>query len=65
MTLREYLQAQGLTQVEFASRIGVPVSTLNGWGLGRRYPRAQELAAIERETKGAVTARDFFPEAAA
>lgn len=61
MTLHEYLQQHGLTQVEFARRLNIRVSTLNGWRMGRRFPRAHDLAAIERETQGAVTARDFFP----
>lgn len=28
----------GLTQVDFAARIGVPVGTLRGWEQGRRVP---------------------------
>jgi DNA-binding transcriptional regulator YdaS (Cro superfamily) len=67
MKFLDYLRDRNISQTEFARRIGVPITTLHGWGSGRRLPPATALAIIERETEGAVTVHDFVPapEAAA
>ena len=59
MKLSEYLRAEKISQVDFAAKIGVPVTTLHGWCSGRRLPGAAALSAIEKETAGAVRVRDF------
>ena len=63
MKLAQYLTDNRISQVEFARRIAVAPTTLHGLISGRRGPSVQVMAAIERETDGAVMARDFCEEA--
>jgi post-segregation antitoxin (ccd killing protein)/DNA-binding XRE family transcriptional regulator len=59
MKLDAYLADRGLTQAAFAARIGVSGPTVHRWIAGKARPDWTALGAIERETAGAVTYRDF------
>ena len=38
--------ARGLTQIEFAARLGVPVETIRNWEQGKRAPRGPARALL-------------------
>lgn len=59
MTLREYLDQHDLSPQRFGERIGVEGATVRRYLLGNRFPKPCVLEAIEKETKGQVTATDF------
>ena len=63
MTLAQYLKREGLTDAQFAERVGVERSTITRLRGGQR-PSANTLIAIMEETGGEVTANDFFGAAA-
>jgi transcriptional regulator with XRE-family HTH domain len=46
--LKALRDALGLTQAQFAARIGLPKATLVGYEVGQRKPGADALAAISR-----------------
>ena len=58
MTLRDYLQQEGLTQAQFAAKIGVRQGTVSYYVRGR-VPSTEVLSAIVRETEGQVRWEDF------
>ena len=60
MQLWDYLQRHGLTQVEFAKRIGVGKNTVYRYTTGERFPNKRVMRRITDETKGKVTASDFM-----
>lgn len=60
MTLARYLQESGLSVREFASRIGVSPEAIRLYLKGQRRPRGAVIKAIASETKGAVSANDFY-----
>lgn len=65
MSLGDWLRLQGLTQVEFAHRLGVEPNTVYRWLLEepsphKRVPRHKAIEKIVRETGGMVTADSFF-----
>jgi transcriptional regulator with XRE-family HTH domain len=59
MKLRTYLKKKKLTQKQFADIIGVSEQSVRNWVSGFRKP-SRHLMAILEETKGKVTANDFF-----
>jgi transcriptional regulator with XRE-family HTH domain len=59
MTLADYLKNAGLTQAEFAARIGCIQSDVARYLAGRK-PREEVMHAIFKATKGAVRADDFY-----
>jgi len=59
MKLSSYLNANGISDAEFARRIGVGRHTVGRYRLGERFPHQAILAKIHRVTKGQVTANDF------
>lgn len=63
MTLAGYLAQNGITQSAFAARVGVRTSTISRLCRGETRPEAGLVAAIARETAGAVMPNDLFPEA--
>ncbi len=65
MKLSEYLELSGETDEQFAAKIGTDRSTVTRLRGTNQKPSAKTMAAIARETKGAVTANDFWLEAAA
>lgn len=60
MNLKRYMEARGLCDAQLAKRLGVSEGAIRKWKYGERIPRAEELQAITRITKGAVTLRDFI-----
>jgi transcriptional regulator with XRE-family HTH domain len=49
--LRRYLDTEGMSQVEFARRVGVSQPTVWEWINGKTSPSVDNLRAISRETK--------------
>src|SRR4051794_6308249 len=45
-TARHLRQRAGLTQIEFAGRLGVPVETIRNWEQGKRMPRGPARALL-------------------
>jgi putative transcriptional regulator len=45
-TARHLRQRSGLTQIEFAARLGVPVETIRNWEQGKRMPRGPARALL-------------------
>jgi putative transcriptional regulator len=43
---RRLRQRAGLTQIEFAARLGVPVETIRNWEQGKRMPRGPARALL-------------------
>jgi Helix-turn-helix len=62
MKLGAWIDRKRLTLREFGERIGVDESSVSRYINGGRMPRPEHLAAIMRETNGAVTANDFMAE---
>lgn len=60
MQLRAYLNANDLTVLAFAGRLGVSVQTVHRYLTGERVPRRDVMARISCVTKGRVTPNDFF-----
>lgn len=63
MTLTQYLEREGLTDAQFADKIGVERSTVTRLRAGQ-MPSSKTLLAIIEITGGEVTANDFFVRAA-
>lgn len=59
MTLAQYLERHGLSDAEFARKTGMHRTEVWNYRTGRRMPRADKAAAIEKATKGQVRARDL------
>ena len=55
-TVRDLRRRVHLTQLEFASRLGVPVETIRNWEQGKRMPRgpARALLAVIAHAPDAV-----------
>ena len=64
MTLSEFKAARKLTLSELSVMTGIPVSTLNGWMLGKRKPALDQIPRICTATDGLVTAADMRPDLA-
>jgi putative transcriptional regulator len=45
-TVRDLRRRARLTQMEFASRLGVPVETIRNWEQGKRMPRGPARALL-------------------
>ncbi len=61
MTLKEYLDTNGLTQAEFAQAVGVTQQAISIWLRGEQLPRRRALERIAAATKGHVRPNDFLP----
>ncbi len=46
LAVRDLRRRARLTQVEFASRLGVPVETIRNWEQGKRMPRGPARALL-------------------
>jgi putative transcriptional regulator len=46
LAVRDLRRRARLTQVEFASRLGVPVETIRNWEQGKRLPRGPARALL-------------------
>lgn len=60
MKLEAYLKMAKLSDSEFADRLGCHRTEIWNYRTGRRMPRADTAAAIEKATKGRVRAKDFI-----
>jgi len=54
--IRKLRQNANITQERFAQLVGVTVSSVQKWELGKRAPRAKKLKAIARVLKCDVAA---------
>lgn len=61
MDIAGYLKASGLTQVEFANKLGVTQSTVGFW-LHNKPPTIERAIQIEKLTNGAVRCEDLRPD---
>ncbi len=57
--LRGWRESLGLTQVEFAKKLGVPQTSLSAYETGRLRPGLDVALRIEAKTDGAVKAADW------
>ncbi len=64
MTLAEYMKTAGETDATIADKVGRDRSSVTRWRLGRTKPDFDALVALERASKGLITARDFVEQAA-
>ena len=62
MKLKEWRQNENITATDFGRRIGVSHAAILRYEAGARMPRPAQMAAIQRETGGAVTPADFYAE---
>lgn len=60
MKLADWMRAKALTDAAFAEMVGRDRTTVSRWRTEKTRPDWPALAAIERATNGAVTARDFL-----
>lgn len=60
MTLDLWLELTGMTEADFAERIGSTQWNINRWRHGKRLPRPQVMRAIAKATKGCVQPSDFY-----
>lgn len=65
MKLANYLIESGLSQRDFAAKVGVTSESVRLYLAGLRTPRPALMKKITEETKGAVTANDFAQTEAA
>lgn len=54
MTLHDWLEKTGTTQVEFSERSGVPQPLVSKYAAGKRRPHLDYALAIEKATGGKV-----------
>jgi transcriptional regulator with XRE-family HTH domain len=64
MNLKTYLDTEGITASEFATRIGVAVSTITRSARGEAIPSVETMRLIIDATNGRVTPNDFYEGAA-
>lgn len=64
MKLSDYLAQKGLTEAEFADRIGSSREAVRRYCKGTRIPDREKMAKIALATACEVTANDFFGIAA-
>lgn len=65
MKLDAYLSTHGLSQSEFAARIGVSQPAVAKYVAGKRIPHRDVMARIVAETDGLVGPADFYEVEAA
>lgn len=59
MRLADWLLRHQMSDADFARRIGSHRTEVWNYRTGRRMPRADKVADIERATRGEVRAKDF------
>lgn len=64
MKLEAYLKKAKLSDAEFAAQLGCHRTEIWNYRTGRRMPRADKAAAIEKATRGVVTSKDLAVKAA-
>jgi transcriptional regulator with XRE-family HTH domain len=60
MTLKEWLAEQELSPADFGVRIGRTSESVRRYANGERIPDKETMPLIAAETRGSVTANDFF-----
>ncbi len=60
MKLISYIEAHGLTQAEFARKIGANVMAISRYCRGEQIPRPNTMRRIVEATDGAVKPSDFY-----
>jgi predicted transcriptional regulator len=60
MRLDEYMEAEGLSHVQFANLCGISARALYRYAKHQRVPRELVMRAIIRATDHKVTPNDFF-----
>lgn len=60
--LREWRVLKRVTQTRLAARVGATAATISRIEAGEQWPSPPLLTAIERTTKGAVTAADIVSD---
>lgn len=58
--LREWRDAQGMSQAQFAARIGTSIPSVSRIEAGEQWPSPELMRRIEEETEGVVTAADVL-----
>lgn len=61
MNIAEYLRETGLTQEEFAARVGVTQGRVSQWIAGERVS-AERVLRIEQATQGQVSRYELRPD---
>lgn len=64
MRLADYLKEKGIDPKDFAREIDVKQPSISRYLTGKRIPRPEKMAAIQKATGGEVTATDFYEAAA-
>ena len=59
--LKAYLFTHGMTQVDFATRIGTAQERVSECMSGIKLPTMRFMIAVARETKGTVMPNDWLP----
>lgn len=62
MTLKDWIEKQGVALRVTAEKLGVPNSTLSGLANGRTKPSLTLAVKLDTASKGAVPVTDYFPE---
>ena len=60
MTLKEYLHSFNITLEAFSRDVDIPYTTLTKYVYGQRIPTLTYMKKINKITKGAVSANDFY-----
>ncbi len=60
MKLEEYLTKAGLSDEEFAEKIGLTKHAIRKYRSGARFPLKWVVLAIEKETRGKVAPNDWY-----
>lgn len=64
MTLKHWMEDNGVSAPAFAGRIGRSTQAVRRYMAGERIPDRSTMPIIFEETRGAVTPNDFFGVAA-
>lgn len=60
MRLAEYLAQEGMTQADFARKIGQEQATIARYCTGKRTPQPEVMRKIVQATRGQVQPNDFY-----
>jgi len=63
MTLKDYLHSFNITLEAFSREVDIPYTTLTKYVYGQRIPSLTYMKKINKHTKGAVSANDFYSTA--
>ncbi len=60
MKLKDWLDKNGVTEVDFAKKIGTSYMSVNRYVNDKRIPRKPVMKKIFNKTDGQVTSADFY-----